>query len=367
MTLEKKGSDEWVQKKYNLAFIWTPDTEERVIKVKNQLTETLWEEVDVEIVPFKKFKNTWWDPELMQSVRGKHVYIYVDLESNYQAQETLTDVNSRYMLMRWLLNVAKINWAKSLNIIFPAYAYARSDKWEKIGTKPTNKRKPIYTQIVASDLKAHGVDYIFTIDIHNPATLSMYGWDKDDPIPVHIPHSWVIQRALQQHGIVTNDYEMWSTDGWGTDKLQKLLEDLGINWYVAFKKRDETASNKVKKLFIEKGFAQITDKDIVLYDDIIDTASTLKQAVDEIWIHKPKSIIIVATHWLFNWEALQILQELYDAWKITAVYITDSVYREGLPEFIKIIPTDKIIARQIARKSQGKPLDPNRTWVEDDN
>ena len=349
--------------KYNIMLIWAPDTQERVQKVQKILIENLEEEVSMQIVPFKKFSNSAWDPILPDSVRGKHVYVYVDVESEYNNLEMRADMNSRYMFARGILNDVKLYGAKTINVVFPMYPYARSDKWEKVWMEHTQKRKPIYAQMVAADMRNHGIDYLITLDIHNPATLSFYGGEKNDPIAINIPHSWVIQQWLKKHNL-TNNFEIWSTDAGGTDKLQRLLEDMKVNGYVAFKSRDFAQANKVDKLFIYPWFAQITWKDIVVYDDMIDTAWTLETAVMEIQKHKPKSIIIISTHGLFNGAAIQKLQNLYDTKQIEAIYITDSVYRENLPEFIHVMWTENIIARQIARKAQGQLLDPNWGGIE---
>ncbi len=345
--------------KYNIMLIGAPDTQERVKKVQNILAENLAEEVDMQIISFKKFADTAWDPLLPKSVRGKHVYVYIDIESNYQETDLHADTSSRYMFTRGILNAAKLFGAKTINIIFPMYPYARSDKWEKVGIEHSQKRKPIYAQVVAADLRGHGVDYMITIDIHNPATLSLYGGQKNDPTAINIPHSWVIQQWLKKHWL-TSDFQLWSTDGGGTDKLQPVLEWLKVNGYTAIKSRDYTKANTVNKLSIyQNPEAPITGKDIVVYDDMIDTAGTLETAVLEIQKHNPKSIIIIATHGLFNGKALERLENLYKNNQIEAVYITDSVYRENLPDFIKIIWTEDIIARQIARKAQWQVLDPN--------
>lgn len=351
-------------KKYNLMLVWTPDTEQRIKMIQTHLFDTLGEQVDVEIIPFKLFKDNSPDPELLQSARGKHVYVYADVESNYVASNAgYLDPSSRYMFTRGILNILSNYWAKTINVIFPNYPYARSDKWEKIWAESTQKRKPLYAQIVASDMKAHGVDYVITLDIHNTATLALYWWEwKWGVKPINIPHSWVIQKAVHMNNLQDKDYEMGSTDEGGTTKIQKLAEDLSKNHYIAIKARDNRIANTVSKLEIYPWAAELTGKDIVVYDDMIDTWWTLVSAVEKLHIYSPHSIIVVASHGLFNWDAIQKLQKLYDDKKIEKVYITDSVYRENLPSCIEIIGTDEIIARQIARKAKWLSLDPNYTW-----
>jgi phosphoribosylpyrophosphate synthetase len=97
---EKNNTSDTSSKKYNLMFVATPDTADRVKHIQTNLTTILSEEVEMQVLPFNKFANTAWNVMLTESVRGKHVYIYADVESNYQSQELLADTNSRYMFIR---------------------------------------------------------------------------------------------------------------------------------------------------------------------------------------------------------------------------------------------------------------------------
>lgn len=354
----------------NLMLICTPDTEKRVWAIKNELVANLQQEVEFQKVDFKKFMDTSWNPKLLESVRDKHVYFYFDYESNYDDWTVNADVNSRYMFMRWILDTLARFGAKTINLIVPMFPFSRSDKAEKIWILNTQSRKPLYAPMVMQDLKWHGVDYVFTIDIHDTSIFSAYGANRRDPKWINIPHGWVIQEWLKKHGIYIPweklNFVIWSTDEWGTSKMKLVANDMWINNYFAFKARDFTVANKVDKLFISPGFAEIEGRDVVIYDDMIDTWWTLVKAIAEVWKFKPKSVTVVSTHWMFNGDAKAKLQNLYDEKKLEAIYITDSVYREDLPEFVKVLDTSSIFARQIARKYLGKSLDPNWSGYEND-
>lgn len=351
------------ESKYKLVLMCTPDTQERVEKIKQHLVKVLGEDVPVFMHPFKKFENTAWKVALEKSVREKNVYIYSDVESNYPTGSVWSDTNSRYVLSRFIINATKNAWAKNINVIYPIYPNARSDKPEKSGKSLSRKKPPYWAAMVASDLKNAWVDYLFTLDIHNTAILSHFWTEKSPTKFLHIDHNWTVEEAVIRSWL--KDFEMWSTDLWWTDKIQITAEDYGSNHWVALKTRDLKSENKVKQLLIYKWFATLTDKDLLLYDDMIDTAWTLENAINILATYTPRSVTVVSTHWLFNWQAIQRLQALYDAWKIKEVYVTDSVYRENLPEFIKVISTDKIIAHNIILRSKKKPLEYDRHDPED--
>ena len=349
--------------KYKLMLICTPDTQKRVEAIQKHLITVLWEDVPVMLIPFKQFENTAWKVSLEKSVREKNVYIYSDVESNYREWNIAADTNSRYMNSKFIINASKNAGAKTINVIYPIYPYERSDKPEKSGKSLSHKKPPFGAAMVARDLMRAWVDYLFTLDIHNTAILSHFWSDESPTKYLHIDHNWVIEEAIMDSWL--KDFELWSTDLWGTDKIQLTAEDYNANHWVALKARDLTTVNKIKQLLIYNWFATLTGKDLLLYDDLIDTAGTAETAIDILQTHNPRSITVVFTHWLFNGKALERLQRLYDEWKIKVVYITDSVYREWLPEFIKVIPTDKIMAHNIVLRAKEKPLEYNRHDPED--
>jgi phosphoribosylpyrophosphate synthetase len=160
--------------KHNLVFIATPDTLERVEKISGHLTEALGEEPQIISMPFKKFNNGGWNVVIQESIRDKVVYVYSDVESNYAPSGETFDAESRYMLSRKLINAAKNAGAASVNVIYPSFPDARSDKPEKSGRSESSKRVPAGAAMVTEDLKRAGADYVMMFDIHNTAILSHF-------------------------------------------------------------------------------------------------------------------------------------------------------------------------------------------------
>lgn len=310
----------------------------KVEAIKEWVQDILNSEVIHMNQPMKQFADGSWNVEFDQSVRWKILYIYADCFD-------LTwpwDLNSKYMLYQHIINAATHNWAKSVNVVYPCYPYARSDRPDDPWLSPNAKRVSVMAQRVLRDLEFEHVKRVITLDIHNSAVL----WWEQNIERINLSYWRLVENAID--GMDRSNIEVWSTDEGWTKKIWKLAKQLWLNNYWASKERDNTIPNSVKQVFIQERFAKITGKDIVIYDDMIDTAWTIVEIVKKLSERKPRSIKVVSTHGMFNGEALNRLKGLMDEWLITEVVVSDSINRENLPAFIKILPTAELFAQTIA-------------------
>jgi ribose-phosphate pyrophosphokinase len=353
------------QKKYNIMLVWTPDTEKRVAAVRTRLMENLGEEVESEIIPFKKFADGSWNTWTENSVRGKHVYIYVDHFSDYAEGDMKPDLDSRYMLGMHIRDQIIRSDAKTVNLIYPKTPYARSDKETDMGVDQYTKRQPRMAFKVMKDIKDDFIDRYITVDIHNPAVISVL--DGRPSHGINLGYGWLIKKALHDiWGGDLSNIEIGSTDLGGAKKIDSVSTALKINNFVGDKTRDKTIPNSVAKIRIHKNEAIITDKDIVVYDDMIDTGGTLEKLTEKLWDEHPRSTNLVITHGLFNKNAWELLDSLHERGKLQTLYITDSVYRIlEFPSYVKVIPTDEIIAQTITSIAKNRPVQYNYTGDDD--
>lgn len=104
----------------------------------------------------------------------------------------------------------------------------------------------------------------------------------------------------------------------------------------------------------------ITDKDVIVHDDMVDTAGTLVKLLETLHDHSPRSVALVITHGLLNGPAFDRLQAAYDQELFTRLVITDSVYHASYPDYVEVVPTGSLFADKIASIAQGDSIDYNR-------
>ena len=356
MTLEHQPLE---QKKYDLMFIWTPDTADRINAVKNRLVETLWEDIQVYIQPYKQFADGSWNVDLKNSVRGQHVYLYMDHFSDYSENGVNPDINSRYMLTTHLIDAIRNSSPKTLNVIFPMFPYGRSDKTEDMWISNEPKRTPIMAARVAKDLWTENIDYCITIDLHNPSIVWFF--KAYNTRCINLWYWWLIKKAISMAGDIDNA-EWWSTDLWWAKKSGKVRSKLHMNSFVGDKTRDYTIPNSVSEIEIHKWKAKITWKHTKTYDDMFDTWGTAEKYSEELVHHEPESNDMMMTHLLANWGWVWIIKSLHEKGKLRRFYTTDSVYRAlAMPECVVRIPTDEIIAKTIESIVLKRPIQYNYT------
>jgi phosphoribosylpyrophosphate synthetase len=90
-------------------------------------------------------------------------------------------------------------------------------------------------------------------------------------------------------------------------------------------------------------------KDVLIHDDMLDTWWTMVTLLEKMLEKNPKSINLVITHWMFNKNAYSKLQEVIDKSNgiIKNIYISDSINKEWLPDYVKVIKSNKIITNVI--------------------
>ena len=343
--------------KYNLMFIWTPDTADRIQAVKNRLMNTLGEDIPVYIQPYKQFADGSWNVDIKHSVRGQHVYLYMDHFSDYSENGIAPDINSRYMLTQHMIDAINNSSPKTLNVIFPMFPFGRSDKNEDMGISNEPKRTPIMAAKVAKDLWSENVQYCITIDLHNPSIV--WYFKPYNTRCINLWYGWLIKKAIALAGDQQNA-EGWSTDLWGAKKSGKVWSKMQMNSFVGDKTRDYTIPNSVATIEIHKGKAKIEGKDAKTYDDMFDTWWTGEKYSEELSVYNPHSSDLIMTHLLANGEWRAVIKRLHEKGKLRTFYTTDSVYRTlAMPDNVVRIPTDEIIAETIESIVLKKPIQYN--------
>lgn len=243
----------------------------------------------------KKFKNGETYVNIAGNIRGKDVYIMPAGGNN---------VNDNLMETYLKADAAKRAGADRVIAILPSFDYARQEK-------RTEKGEPIAARLNMDLLKTSGVDEIITTDLHTPA---IEGFAPNSMKVTHIESMQLMENYITSKGI--KDLVVVSPDLGGTKRADKLAKSLGCDKAIVYKHRQ--AHNEATA---EELIGDVTGKNCIIFDDIIDTAGTIAEASKLLKKKGAKDIYVCAAHGLFNCEAMKRLNDA----PVKEVIVTNSV------------------------------------------
>lgn len=220
-------------------------------------------------------------------------------------QPTCPPVDSNIMELLLMIDAVKRASAAEVSAIIPYFGYSRQDRKDR-------PRVPISASLVARLIEFAGADRIVTVDIHS----------EQQPGFVEIPWdnlygSYSLLSELKKH--FTPALIVASPDKGGVPKASfyaELLDASGIA--IVFKERDVSKSNESQALDI---IGDVRGKDVLLVDDMIDTAGTICNAANLIKSKGAKRVCAVVTHGLFTESALKRIKESV----LEHVFLTDTI------------------------------------------
>lgn len=246
----------------------------------------------------KKFKNGETYVNINGDVRGKDIYLMPVGGSN---------VNDNLMETYLKADAAKRAGADRVIAVLPNFDYARQEKRTESG-------EPIAARLNMDLLKASGIDEIITTDFHTPA---LEGFASHDLKVTHLESMPLMKEYIKSKGV--QDIVVVSPDLGGTKRADKLAKSLGCDKAIVYKHRQ--AHNEATA---EDLIGDVSGKNCIMFDDIIDTAGTIAEASKLLKKKGANDIYVCAAHGLFNGSAMQKLQDA----PIKEVIVTNSVPRK---------------------------------------
>jgi ribose-phosphate pyrophosphokinase len=254
-------------------------------------------------------------------------------------QPTSAPVNDHIMEMVFMADAAKRASAVEVTAVIPYFGYARQDRKEM-------SRVPISSAAVSSLLVNAGVDRILTVDIHSE---QMEGSIKEPWDNLYGSYSLLpVLKSRKLKNLV-----IASPDKGGVLRATgyaKLLQAEGIA--IAYKQRDIMVNNVSDTLEM---IGEVKDKDVLLVDDMIDTAGTIVHAANYIKKKGARSVRVAATHGLFSGDALKKITDS----AIEEMVVTDTIKpREDVlkNKKITIVSVAPLLAEAIRRIKTGESI-----------
>jgi len=251
------------------------------------------------------------------SIRGKDVFL---VQSTYPSSDNIMEL----LLM---VDAAKRASAHYIAAVIPYFGWARQDRKDK-------PRVSIGAKLMADLLSTAGVTRVITMDLHADQIQGFFNVPVD-----HLYASMVFIDYLRQ----TSDLErtvIATPDVGGAKRANSYAKFLGVPMVICHKSRAK--ANEVAEMTI---IGDVTDKDVILVDDIVDTAGTICKAADLMMQNGARSVRAVASHAVLSDPAT----ERINAWALKEMIFTDSIPLRKHSDKIHIVSVANIFAEAINR------------------
>lgn len=219
--------------------------------------------------------------EIDESVRGADVYV---------VQSTSTPVNDNLMEMLIMFDALKRASAGSISAVIPYFGYARQDR-------KAAPRAPISARLVTDLLATAGANRIISMELHAGQIQGFFNGPVD-----HLYASPIVTPYIRSLGL--DNPIVVSPDAGGVERARTYAKHLNASLAIVDKRR--SAPNVAEVMNV---IGDVEGGDIVLIDDMIDTAGTICQAAKVLKEYGAKAVLAVTTHPVLSGPAIRRLSE----------------------------------------------------------
>ena len=246
---------------------------------------------------------------IYETVRGSDVFV---------VQSTCSPVNDNLMELLIMIDALKRASAGRITAVMPYFGYARQDR----KTKP---RDPISAKLVANILTRAGADRVLTMDLHANQIQGFF----DIPVDNLLGSPIFVNEFIRKFAAVQDETMVVSPDVGSVARARAFAQKLGMPLAIVDKRRQKANSSEVMNII-----GDVTDKHVILLDDMVDTGGSLCHAAKALVdIGKAKSVTACATHGLLSGPAIQ---------RIADSVIDEVVFLDTIPPKAGVAACEKI-------------------------
>ncbi|BBO85505.1 ribose-phosphate diphosphokinase [Desulfosarcina ovata] len=273
----------------------------------------------------KRFSDGEIQIEIEENVRQKDVFI---------VQSTCEPVNDNLVEMLLMVDALKRASARRITAVIPYYGYARQDR--KVAP-----RVPISAKLVADLLTTAGVTRVITMDLHAGQIQGFFN------IPVDNLYAAPVLLESIKNEFDNGDLVVVSPDAGGVERARAFAKRLNAGLAIIDKRR--SSPNKAKAMAV---IGDVTDKTVIIQDDMIDTAGTLTEAVNAIMDRGAREVHACCAHAVLSGPALDRINTS----PITSVVCTDTIplgEKQQECNKIKVLSIANLVGEAIIRSYTG--------------
>lgn len=264
-----------------------------------------------------------FQPSFEESVRGSRVFI---IGSTHPGADHL-------MEMLLMLDAAKRASARHITAVLPYFGWARQDRKDK-------PRVPIAAKLVASILETAGATRIITMDLHADQIQGFF----EKPVD-HLFASTVFLPYLNSLNL--NNLTIASPDMGGSKRAYAYSKFLESDVVICYKQRAK--ANVISHMEL---IGDVTGKNVVLVDDMVDTAGTLTTAADLMMERGAISVRAICTHPILSGNAYERIENS----KLGELIVTDSIPLKQESRKIRVLSCAELFADVMQRVHQNRSI-----------
>jgi ribose-phosphate pyrophosphokinase len=252
-----------------------------------------------------------FQPSYEESIRGTRIFI---IGSTHPGPENL-------MEMLLMIDAAKRASARHITAVLPYFGWARQDRKDK-------PRVPIAAKLVAKMLEAAGATRIITMDLHADQIQGFF----EKPVD-HLFASTIFLPYLRSLNL--NNLTIASPDMGGSKRAYAYSKALESDVVICYKQREK--ANIISHMEL---IGDVTGKNVVLVDDMVDTAGTLTKAADLMMERGALSVRAICTHPILSGNAYEKLE----ASKLEELIVTDSIPLKNKSKKLRVLSCADLFA-----------------------
>ena len=262
--------------------------------------------------------------QIAESVRGKDVFVI---------QPTCAPANSNLMELLIMTDALKRSSARSITAIVPYYGYARQDR-------KAAPRVPITAKLVANMIETAGISRMVTVDLHASQIQGFFDIPVDNLYGAILFLDYIKSKNFKNPIIASPDIG-------GVARARYFAKKLGLDMVIVDKRREKANQSEVMNVI-----GEVEGKDVILIDDMIDTAGTMVQGARALKDLGANSVMACCTHPVLSGPALERIQ----TGALDELVVANTIPMTKSCKKIKMLSTATMLGEVIRRVSHNESV-----------